>query len=77
MPLLAVKGRNNYSTLLEVRKASGVREAFLFGEYIHVFIEEGFDEDMLRKLPGVRDVKVVKPNIEDVFIKIMNHGAEV
>lgn len=77
MPLLAVKGSDNYSTLLEVRKVIGVEEAFLFGEYIHVFIRAGFDADRLRHLPGVEDVIAVKPNIEDVFIKIMDHGETV
>lgn len=74
MPVLAVKGKDNYQTLLEVRKAAGVREAFLSGEYIHVFVDYGFDKERLATLPGVVDVREIKPDIEDVFIKIMNHG---
>ena len=77
MPLLAVKGSNNYNTLLEVRKLTGVAEAFLFGEYIHVFTDSGFDTETLRRLPGVDYVAAVEPNIEDVFIKIMSHGETV
>lgn len=37
-PLLAVKGDNNYRTLLALREVDGVRMAFLSGEYIHVFL---------------------------------------
>lgn len=74
MPVIAVMGKDNYRTLLDVRKVRGVKEAFLFGEYIHVFVGSGFDKDILSSLPGVEDVKDIKPNIEDVFIKIMSHG---
>lgn len=74
MPVIAVMGKDNYRTLLDVRKVRGVKEAFLFGEYIHVFVGSGFDKDSLSSLPGVEDVKDIKPNIEDVFIKIMSHG---
>lgn len=74
MPVIAVMGKDNYRALLDVRKVRGVKEAFLFGEYIHVFVGSGFDKDILSSLPGVEDVKDIKPNIEDVFIKIMSHG---
>jgi len=73
MPVLAVKGNDNYHTLLDVRKVRGVKEAFLFGEHIHVFVEAGFDRNSLSSLPGMEEVKKIEPNIEDVFIKIMSH----
>lgn len=73
MPVLAVKGKNNYQTLLEVRKVAGVQEAFLSGEYIHVFVENGFDKTELHSIRDVEDVCDIKPDIEDVFIKIMSH----
>lgn len=74
MPVLAVKGTDNYKTLLEVRKVPGVKEAFLFGEYIHVFVDNNFDKNSLSALPEVEDIRKIEPNIEDVFIKIMNDG---
>ncbi len=74
MPVVAVKGSDNYRTLLDVRKITGVDDAFLFGEYIHVFVDPDFDIGCISLVPGVEDVKVIKPNIEDVFIKIMSHG---
>lgn len=76
MPLLAVKGRNNYRTLLDVRKIRGVKEAFLFGEYIHVFTDRDFDISGVKTLPGVEDVRKIEPNIEDVFIKIMGNDGK-
>lgn len=73
MPLVAVRGKNNYQTLLALRKTSGVREAFLFGEYIHVFVDADFDAGSLDKIPGIEEARNIEPNIEDVFIKIMDN----
>lgn len=73
MPLVAVRGKNNYQTLLALRKTSGVREAFLFGEYIHVFVDADFDAGCLKKIPGIEEARNIEPNIEDVFIKIMDN----
>jgi ABC-type multidrug transport system ATPase subunit len=72
-PLLAVKGDNNYRTLLALREVDGVRMAFLSGEYIHVFTDELFTPDMLASIRGVSEVKQIPPDIEDVFIKIMGN----
>lgn len=76
MPMLAVRGNNNYSTLLSVRNVDGVKMAFLSGEYIHVFTEAGFDSNILCSINGVMDVKEIAPDIEDVFIKIMGNGGK-
>lgn len=73
MPLLAVKGPDNYRTLLAVRRVAGVREAFLFGEYIHLFVDGDFDPSCLDNIDEVTEVKRISPGIEDVFIKIMGH----
>lgn len=56
-----------------MRKVAGVQEAFLSGEYIHVFVENGFDKTELHSIRDVEDVCDIKPDIEDVFIKIMSH----
>jgi len=74
MPLLAVRGKNNYRTLQELRGIPGVKEAFLFGEYIHVFVDNDFDKSRLANLHSVEQVKDIQPNIEDVFIKIIGNG---
>lgn len=73
MPIAAVRGKNNYQTLLSLRNIPGVKEAFLFGEYIHVFTDAGFDTDCLKKITGIEEVRKIEPNIEDVFIKIMDN----
>lgn len=76
MPLVAVRGGNNYRTLLDAREIKGVDRAFLFGEYIHLFVNPEFDKDSLSGIDGIEEVKTIEPNIEDVFIKIMAHGNE-
>lgn len=73
-PVLAVKGTNNYRTLLDLRKINGVKEAFLSGEYIHAFVDRDFDISLISNLPTVEIVKKTEPDIEDVFIKIMGDG---
>lgn len=70
MPLLAVKGEDNYQLLQHVRTLTGVEGAFLFGETIHIFAGENFDKN------NIPSAEYIEPNIEDVFIKIMNHGNE-
>lgn len=77
MPLIAVRGKNNYQLLLDVRKIAGVEEAFLFGEYIHLFVKADFNKTALQKLPGIEDIKTLTPNIEDVFIKILSNGNDL
>lgn len=76
MPLLAVKGHDNYQVLLDVRNVKGVEDAFLFGEYIHLFVAEDFDKHSLSSVPGIENVKETSPGIEDVFIKIMTDGGK-
>lgn len=76
MPLLAVRGKNNYQTLLALRKVDGVKMAFLSGEHIHVFTEERFNPDILSSINEITEIKEITPNIEDVFIKIMGNGCK-
>lgn len=76
MPLIAVRGKDNYQVLLDVRKIKGVENAFLSGEYIHVFVSADFDEKIFLSLPEIEEIKSISPTIEDVFIKIMAHAEE-
>ena len=76
MPLLAVKGVNNYQTLLALRKVEGVKMAFLSGEYIHVFTDDSFSPQILNSIKGIAEVRAISPGIEDVFIKIMGNGSK-
>lgn len=76
MPLLAVRGSNNYQTLLALRKTEGVEMAFLSGEYIHVFTDGKLRPNNLASIIGVTEIKEITPTIEDVFIKIMGDGSK-
>lgn len=73
MPLLAVRGSNNYQTLLALRKVDGVEMAFLSGEFIHVFTDDKFRLDNLASIRDITGIKEITPTIEDVFIKIMGN----
>ena len=74
MPLFAVKGNDNYSTLLRLRAMPEVAEAYLFGQDIHVYTQPGVNADNLRKSLDGAEVTEVSPGIEDVFIKLMGNG---
>lgn len=76
MPLLAVRGSNNYQTLLALRKVDGIEMAFLSGEFIHVFTDGKLRSDTLASIIGVTEIKEITPTIEDVFIKIMGNDSK-
>lgn len=74
MPLIEVTGENRYSLLQTLRGVGGVVESFIFGESIHLFVKEDFDDIILSSLPEVTEFKRISPNIEDVFIKLAGNG---
>lgn len=76
MPLFAVRGSNNYQTLLALRKVEGIEMAFLSGEYIHVFNDGELRPNSLDSINGVTEIKEITPTIEDVFIKIMGNDCK-
>lgn len=76
MPLFAVRGSNNYQTLLALRKVEGIEMVFLSGEYIHVFTDGELRPNSLDSITGVTDIKEITPTIEDVFIKIMGNDCK-
>ncbi len=69
--LLGVRSDSNYQTLTRLRSMLGVGEAFLSGEYIHLFPAPEADIAAIRRLPGVTEVREIAPGIEDIFIKLM------
>lgn len=76
MPLFAVRGSNNYQTLLALQKVEGIEMAFLSGEYIHVFTDGELRPNSLDSINGVTEIKEITPSIEDVFIKIMGNDCK-
>lgn len=73
-PLYAVKAKNMYQLLLQIRKCKGVIRCYPFGETHHVVLDKNFDEAIFRKeLSLLKDLHISRcsPTIEDMFIKLM------
>lgn len=77
-PLYALSGDNMYGLLLEARRAEGVKECYPFGSSHHLTVDKEFDVGVLEghlRERGFARVTIcpVKPGIEDVFMKLMQH----
>lgn len=73
-PLYAVRAKNMYQLLLQIRKCKGVIRCYPFGETHHVVLDKNFDEAIFRKeLSLLKDLHISRcsPTIEDMFIKLM------
>ncbi|KIC61297.1 ABC transporter ATP-binding protein [Chryseobacterium taiwanense] len=76
--LFAVKAKNIYKLLEDLRSDNGVESCYAFGEYIHVtFITENEEEQTVKDLaekynPEDFEVKKITPTIEDSFIRLMH-----
>lgn len=78
LPLYAVSGDDMYGLLLAVRRLTGVRECYPFGEAHHLVAEPDFTAERCAKEladQGFTHVTIrnVEADIEDVFIKLMHH----
>ncbi|MCA6068380.1 ABC transporter ATP-binding protein [Chryseobacterium sp. RG1] len=75
--LFAVKAKNIYKLLEDLRSDKGVESCYAFGEYIHVtLVAENEDEQTVKDLaekynPEDFEVKKITPTIEDSFIRLM------
>ncbi len=64
--------------LQAVRRLPGVRTATVFGQSMHLLIEEGMSEDVLREalarhnIPHA-DIRPIAPSLEDVFVALTNN----
>lgn len=64
--------------LQAVRRLPGVRTATVFGQSMHLLIEEGMSEDALREalakhnIPHA-DIRPIAPSLEDVFVALTNN----
>lgn len=68
-----------YPLLGAVRALPGVKECYTFGATLHVVTEPGFRPEAAQQsltAQGLSDVKIypAKGNIEDLFIKLMQHA---
>jgi ABC-type multidrug transport system ATPase subunit len=71
--------------LQAVRKLPGVRTATVFGQSMHLLVDEALPEERLRaalRAAGIHtaDVRAIAPSLEDVFVALTakqnNHGDE-
>ncbi len=77
--LYAIKANNMGKLLVDLRNNPNIKTCNAFGEYHHISFKEDSDhaEEMLLKSLGNQnhlglDIKIIKPNIEDCFINLMN-----
>lgn len=74
-----VSATEMYPLLGAVRALPGVKECYTFGATLHVVTDLGFRPEAARQslsAQGLHDVKIypAKGNIEDLFIKLMQHA---
>jgi ABC-type multidrug transport system ATPase subunit len=60
--------------LQAVRKLPGVRTATVFGQSIHLLVDETFSETVLREILATADIRHIAPSLEDVFVALTNGG---
>lgn len=60
---------NPTQMLADVRKIAGVREATMFGHWIHALVETDKLAQLKRELPRA-SVEVIEPSLEDVFVTL-------
>jgi ABC-type multidrug transport system ATPase subunit len=64
--------------LQAVRRLPGVRGATVFGQSMHLLVDEGMSEDSIRKelakhnIPHA-DIRPIAPSLEDVFVALTNN----
>lgn len=64
--------------LQTLRRLPGVRTATVFGQSMHLLVEEGMSEQLIReelmkvKIPHA-DIRPIAPSLEDVFVALTNH----
>ncbi len=67
------------AALHKLRTTAGVRDATLFGQSLHLLVEDGVTEERLRSALGAigRDAELreIPPSLEDVFVTLSRAGA--
>jgi ABC-2 type transport system ATP-binding protein len=74
--LFAVKGDNMLVLLNELKQCPLVKDAYPFGEYHHVVMQSGGEDDLRKYLDqsGNRyELQKAKPDIEDCFMALMEN----
>ncbi|ASK29305.1 ATPase [Chryseobacterium sp. T16E-39] len=82
-PLFAVKAKNIYQLLENLRSDQAIESCYAFGEYLHLTLvsETGSEEDIIELAKGYHpeDFEVIKitPTIEDSFIRLMREQKNI
>jgi ABC-2 type transport system ATP-binding protein len=74
--LIAVKSEKMYPLLKDLAQWKEIDDSYSFGEYHHAVVQEGYNEDSLKKFlegKGHQNIEIhsVQPNIEDCFLHLM------
>ncbi|HEY0895876.1 MAG TPA: ABC transporter ATP-binding protein [Sphingobacteriaceae bacterium] len=75
-PLIAIRADNMFHLLNQLQASLKVADAYAFGEYHHIILQQDISDAELRTLvnpeefPGL-EMKPVQANIEDCFIALM------
>ncbi len=67
--IYALKGKNNYQILKELRGNPNIQSCYIFGEYLHITLKDENQFDF----PKDMEVKNIEASIEDCFIQLMNN----
>lgn len=78
-PIFAIKAANNFHLLQQLSQLEGMRSSYPAGEYTHLVMEKNIGVNEIKRFAETKGqkqvaVKTIKPEIEDCFIEIMQHG---
>lgn len=64
--------------LISLRNIPGVRDATLFGDTIHLLVDDQVSDEQLAEIPGEDEVglRPIEPSLEDVFVTLSRQEAE-
>lgn len=74
MPIWAMKARNMFRLIRDLRAFDGVNSCYAFGEYLHVTLHTDLDNVKTYLAPlghEELEIKPAKPGIEDAFMQLM------
>jgi ABC-2 type transport system ATP-binding protein len=66
---LQIAAANAPALLEPLRRMAGVREATVFGQFLHALVETAHLEEVKQKLPGT-PMEIIAPSLEDVFVTL-------
>lgn len=76
--ILAVKSEQMYPLLRNLEEWEGAEDSYSFGEYHHVVMKDGYNEEHLRRFLEDKaytnvDIHSTQPSIEDCFMQLMQN----